>query len=720
MWVRFLLGTQINCSMLSLETPIDSIARIPAPYRSKLKKLGIRHIGDLVFYLPYRYDDFSKVIPIAKIVPGQTNCVQGKILEIANNRTYIRKFNITEAIIQDDSGAISVKWFGQPFMAKVIQKGEYLALAGKVSNGKRGFYFSNPVYEKIYPEKEPTHTGRIVPVYSLTHGMSSRWVRYILKIILPEALPAIQEFLPQEIIEKEKLLPIREAVTQAHFPESLKKAEEAKKRFTYEELFLLELSVLREKSRMANHPAISLPIKLEAMQRFVQSLPFTLTDDQKKSVWRILKDMEKPKPMSRLLQGDVGSGKTAVAAIASLNAIKNGCQVVFMAPTEILAGQHFKTISKIFEGFNANVGFLTGKHDEFISKKLKGQPIEISRKKLLSQIEKGDINIVVGTHALIQKTVKFDKLALVIIDEQHRFGVEQRAKLTKQKLPILIPHFLSMTATPIPRSLALTLYGDLDISVIKQLPKGRKPIITKTISEDKRQETYDFIKKEIEKGRQAYIICPRIEESEKDEGAAPSPWDEVKSVTAEYRRLQSQIFPELKIGLLHGKMGTKEKDKVMDNFKYGKTDILVSTSVVEVGVDVPNATVMVIEGAERFGLAQLHQFRGRVGRSEHQSYCFLFANSSNGKSRERTEAMVDFDSGFDISKKDLEIRGPGDFMGLKQSGLPDLIMASLVDVSKIERVRETAIELLSIDPNLQNHTLLLSRLSHFKEKLHLE
>ncbi|HNY98012.1 MAG TPA: ATP-dependent DNA helicase RecG, partial [Candidatus Pacearchaeota archaeon] len=503
-------------------------------------------------------------------------------------------------------------------------------------------------------------------------------------------------------------------------PDSLQKAEEAKRRFTYEELFLLELSVLREKTRIADHPAISLPIKLEAMQRFVQSLPFTLTDDQKKTVWRILKDMEKPRPMSRLLQGDVGSGKTAVAAIASLNAIKNGYQVVFMAPTEILASQHFKTISKIFEGFNANVGFLTGKHDEFISKKLKGQPIEISRRKLLAQIEKGDINIVVGTHALIQKTVKFDKLALVIIDEQHRFGVEQRAKLTKQKPPILIPHFLSMTATPIPRSLALTIYGDLDISVIKQLPKGRKPIITETISEDKRQETYDFIKKEIKKGRQAYVICPRIEESEKDEGEAPSPWDEVKSVTAEYHRLQSQIFPTLSIGLLHGKMSTKEKDRTMDNFKYGKIDILVSTSVVEVGVDVPNATVIVIEGAERFGLAQLHQFRGRVGRSEYQSYCFLFTNSTTSKSRERAEAMVDFSSGFDISRKDLEIRGPGDLVGLKQSGLPDLVMSSLTDISRIERIRETAIELLSRDPELKKIPQLNVRLKHFVENLHLE
>ncbi len=706
--------------MFSIETPIESITRIPEAYRKKLKKLGIKRAGDLIFYFPYRYDDFSNITPIAKIIPGQMTCVQGKILQITNNRTYIRKFNITEAVIQDNSGAIAAKWFGQPYMARVLQKGDEVALAGKIANGKRGFYFSNPVYEKIYPDKETAHTSRIVPVYSLTHGVSSRWIRYILKLLLPEILPSIKEILPREIAEKEKLMPIQSAIKQAHFPDNLKIAQEAKNRFAYEELFLLELAMLREKYKMASHQAIELPIKLEAMQRFVKSLPFELTDDQKKTVWRILKDMERPRPMSRLLQGDVGSGKTAVAAIASLNAIKNGCQAAFMAPTEILAGQHFKTISKVFEGFNVNVGFLTGKHDEFISKKLKGQPIEISRKRLIAQIEKGDINIVVGTHALIQKSVKFNKLGLVVIDEQHRFGVEQRAKLVKQKPPVLIPHLLSMTATPIPRSLALTIYGDLDISVIKQLPKGRKKIITEAISEDKRQETYDFIKKEIKNGRQAYVICPRIEESEKDEGEERSPWDDVKSAIAEYKRLQTEIFPEFRIGLLHGKMSTKEKDRVMADFKYGKIDILVSTSVVEVGVDVPNATVMLIEGAERFGLSQLHQFRGRVGRSDHQSYCFLFVGSITGKSRERAGAMVDFSSGFDISRKDLEIRGPGDISGIKQSGMPDLVMASLGDIEKIEKVREAAITILESDLNLSKYPALRIRLDQFRDNLHLE
>ncbi|MFH1575666.1 MAG: ATP-dependent DNA helicase RecG, partial [Candidatus Nealsonbacteria bacterium] len=573
---------------------------------------------------------------------------------------------------------------------------------------------SNPIYEKM-GEKELTHTGRIVPIYQETSGLSSKWLRQTVKYLLVTLADQLQEPIPDELLKEHRLMPINKAIWQIHFPDSLTLAQTSRERFSFEELFSLSCWILMERKKLDQKKAFAMPMNVTLMQRFTGKLPFKLTDGQKKASWQILKDLERPNPMSRLLEGDVGSGKTVVATMAALNAFKAGYQTVFMAPTEILAKQHFKTVSKLLEGFKMDIGLLTGKEDKFTSKNLKNDFIEISREKLMEKAVNNKINVLIGTHALIQDKVKFGNLGLVILDEQHRFGVEQRAKLTKQPT---IPHLLSMTATPIPRTLALTLYGDLDLSLIPELPLGRKKIITKVVPPAERQKTYSFIKKEIKKGRQAFVICPRIE-SKKSE-PTKSAWTDVKAVKEEYEKLSKKIFPDLRVGILHGKLAMKEKERTMKNFRYKKIDVLVSTSVVEVGVDIPNATVMMIEGADRFGLAQLHQFRGRVGRSNWQSYCFLFTDSHSRKTHQRLRALITCENGFDLAEKDLEIRGPGDFSGLRQWGIPDLAMASLNNLPLVEKTREAAKKILDEDPTLKKYPALQNKLKAFHQRIHLE
>lgn len=710
--------------MITLDSDLSFLPAIPKIYKTKLKNLKIQTVRDLLFYFPTRYQDFSKLIEIKDVIAGQEVSLRGQVLEIKTN--FIKRFKITYAIISDETGSIKASWFGQPYLAKILKKGDWVILAGKVVQSKSGTYLSNPIYEKIDQQEfdgdnlNLTHTGRIIPIYSSSQKLSSRWIRKTVKALLNEVVD-IKEYLPSNLIAEYNLLDLKTALEQVHFPDNQKNADLAKQRFAFDELLILELSILKEKIKNSQQESIAFPIKLEVIQAFIKTLPFGLTDDQKKAIWRILKDMETPSPMSRLLEGDVGSGKTVVAAIAGLNVIKNDYQVAFMAPTEILAIQHFKTLSKIFAGFNINVGLLTGKQDKFMSKKLKGQPIEISRKKLIEKTEEGDINILVGTHVLIKGKVKFKDLGLLVIDEQHRFGVEQRGNLIKEnrKKKKYVPHLLSMTATPIPRSLALTVYGDLDLTLIKQMPKGRKTIITQVVPEEKRQITYDFIADEIKAGRQAFVICPKVAEKEEDDTKEASTWDDVKSATQTWRHLQEQIFPKLKIALLHGKMTSKDKEKTMQNFKDKKYNILVSTSVVEVGVDVPNATVMMIEGAERFGLAQLHQFRGRVGRDEYQSYCFLFTSDGN-ITNQRARALEKSATGFEVSQKDLEIRGPGEIFGTKQSGVPDIIMSALKDIALVEKTRQIAKDILLNDVRLKNYPELAKRIESFKEKTHLE
>ena len=694
---------------MTLSTPIENLTGIGPVLKKRLKRLGIKTINDLFFHFPRRYEDFSNLIPISKIKINEVCTVQGRVLQINTTKTWKRRMFVTEAIIEDKTGAVKATWFNQPYLAKTLKKGDNIFVSGKVA---KGLSFSNPVYEKG-EQDNLTHTGRLVPVYPETAGLSSRWIRFAIKPLLKELEFDIKETLPKDILKEFKLMPIRQALWEVHFPSSLENSQKALDRFSFEELFFIELFVLRERNLLNQEKSVPIPIKLDKIQDFVKSLKYKLTDAQKKSAWQILKDMEIPRPMNRLLEGDVGSGKTVVAAMAVLNAVKQGYQAGFMAPTEILSKQHFQELANLFSKFKINIGLLTGKQDQLRSKKLKNQVIEISRKKLLEKVLDGEIEVLIGTHALIQDKVKFGKLGLVILDEQHRFGVEQRAKLCRKQETI--PHLLSMTATPIPRTLALTVYGDLDLSLIDELPKGRKKIITKIISPKQRKETYDFVREEIKKGRQCFVICPRIEKKETSEA-----WANAKAVKEEYERLSKKIFPDLKLDILHGKIAPKEKEKIMLNFKNKKTDILVSTSVIEVGIDVPNATVMVIEGAERFGLAQLHQFRGRVGRSEYQSYCLLFTDSPAKKTLQRLNALIKSEDGFSLAEKDLAIRGPGDFKGTRQWGIPDLMMSCLKDMPLVEKTRQRAKEILQKDPNLKSYPQLREKLSKFRKRIHLE
>ena len=727
---------------MQLSTSIEKIPGVGPAYVKKLKKMGIETVQDILYHFPHRYEDFSNLVSISNVKLNQICCIQGKILEIKNSRTFKKRMTLTQAIVEDKTSAIKVIWFNQPYLTKTLKIGDNVCLAGKITMDKEGAYLSNPSYEKINSKYDLIHTSRLVPIYPETEKVSSRWFRYILKPLLSEFRNKITDPIPEKIRKQENLMPLDIALWQVHFPDSMDLANKAQNRFSFEELFFIELAVLRERFKLNQKKAISLPMDIKILKKFTRLLSFKLTDDQKKSAWQILKDLEKSIPMNRLLEGDVGSGKTVVAVMASLITVKAGCQVAIMAPTEILAKQHFKEISRLLYPFKISVALLTGKEDKIAAKKIKNETIEISRKKLIERTKDGEIDVLIGTHALISPSssktsrffykdleefgfkpkilknkqgVKFKNLGLVIIDEQHRFGIKQRANLCQKKT--FIPHFLSMTATPIPRTLALTIYGDLDLSLIKELPKGRKKIITEIIAPVDRKKAYAFIKKQVKKDKRVFVICPRIEKSEKKEITS---WSNVKAVKEEYEKLSKQIFPDLKIGMLHGKLKPIEKEKIMKDFKIGKINILVSTSVIEVGIDIPEATVMMIEGAERFGLAQLHQFRGRVGRSKYQSYCFLFTDSSTKKTKQRLKALSECKSGFDLSEKDLQIRGPGEIYGVRQSGIPDLAMQSLKNLALVEKTRETAKKLLEEDSELKKYPYLQKRLEKFQKIAHLE
>ncbi len=699
---------------MTLSTPVSKVPRVGPEYQKRLKSMGITTVRDLLFRFPRTHEDFSIITPISQIKEDQVYCLKGALLEITSERTFKKRFSIVQAILQDETGAVRVLWFNQPYLIDTLKQGEVVYLAGKIIRDKKGIYLSNPSYEKERQGLPLTHLGRIVPVYPETAGVSSRWLRSIIKQTLAQ-LEDIPETLPEHILKNRQFPPIKETLAQAHFPDSEEKIQIAKKRFAFEELFHIMLFILSERKKLASVKAPSISFSSEQMQNLVSRLPFQLTDGQKKAAWHILKDMEKPRPMNRLLQGDVGSGKTVVATMAAYSAVRAGYQAAFMAPTEILVQQHFKTISQVLAPLRVTIGLLTGKTDRYTSPKLPNDYIEISRTKLLEKIKRGEVQVLIGTHSLIQDKVKFGNLGLLIVDEQHRFGIKQRAKLLHGST--LIPHLLSMTATPIPRTLAMTIYGDLDLSLITELPKGRKQIITKIIPPKGRNKAYEFIQEQVNQGRQVFVICPRIEENEEQDEKAKG---EIKNVKQEYKKLSEEVFPDLEVAMLHGKMPQKEKEEVMRKYKFGKIDILVSTSVIEVGVDIPNAAVMMIEGAERFGLAQLHQFRGRVGRGEHQSYCFLFTESYSPKTKQRLEAIQKAASGFELAEHDLAIRGPGDFTGTKQWGLPDFAMEQLTNLRLVEEAREAAKQILEENISLSRYPLLKQRVHEMREKLHLE
>lgn len=689
---------------ITLETDIVNLPRVGEKISNKINKLGIHKIMDLLFYYPSRYDDFSKIIDIAKLEIGQTATIQGQINLIANKRAWRKRMYLTECLINDATDSLKIIWFNQPFITKLLKQGDQVFFSGKIESTPYGLQMVNPSYEK--EKTDQTHTARIIPIYPLTEKLTAKQIRYLIKSVLPLA-KKIEEWLPDDILKKYKLLPIYQAVREIHFPTNLKTLAQARTRLKFNEHLLIQLKTEGIRYKLSKLKAPATIFNQTLTKKFVDSLPFTLTYSQKKSAWEILQELDKKQPMNRLLQGDVGSGKTVVAALAMLNIVDNHHQCALMAPTEILANQHFNTIQSLFNNFDINIALLTR-----TQKILSGQ--ETTQKNILDKIAKHEVDIIIGTHSLIQQKVNFSKLGLVVVDEQHRFGVDQR-KLLKQKNQIIkkdqTPHLLSMTATPIPRSLALTLYGDLDLSLITEMPKDRKPIITKIVSPNDRKKAYDFITKEVKKGRQAFVICPLIEESDKMG---------VKAATAEYNKLSKQIFTHLNVGLLHGRLKKDVKQKTMDNFTKNHINILVATSVVEVGVDIPNATIMMIEGSDRFGLAQLHQFRGRVGRYKHQSYCFLFTDSLNEKTNERMKALVESRSGFEIAEKDLSIRGAGEIYGLKQSGFPNLKIATLTDFLLIKQTKEAGKLIFTKDPKLIKLPNLKIKLDYFSQTVHLE
>jgi ATP-dependent DNA helicase RecG len=689
-----------------LDLPVTTVKGIATSSASKLAKLGVQTIRDLLYFFPRRHLDYSQRKTIAELVVGDEQTVLATVWEARMARLGPQQG--TEVIVGDETGNIRAVWFNQPYLAKNFRTNAQVVLSGRVSEFKNNKVFESPEWELV-EDKELIHTGRLVPVYPLTRGLYPRQVRNMVKRALDNWVWQITDFLPQGTKSRFKLIDLPEAIIQAHYPESYSLKAEARRRLAFDELFLLQLGVLSKKRDwQERQPGNAFKTIGENIDRFLRSLPFTLTSAQQRVLQQILADLQETRPMSRLLQGEVGSGKTVVAVTALLAAADNGYQGAFMAPTEILAEQHFRSICQLLSRVSErkeeqdNLCRFYGLFSHPITFILLTGSISEKRKAALhKEIEEGNVDIVIGTHALIQKAVEFSRLGMVVVDEQHRFGVLQRLALRQKGFN---PHILVMSATPIPRTLALTLYGDLDLSVIDELPPGRKEIKTKWLKPEQRTRAYDFLRREIAAGAQAFIICPLIEESESIEA---------KAAVAEYERLSQEVFPDLKLGLLHGRMATTEKDKVMKSFRDGKLDILVSTPVVEVGIDVPNASVMLIEAADRFGLSQLHQFRGRVGRGEKQSYCLLLAEKPSPEGSERLQAIEGIQDGFVLAEKDLELRGPGEFFGTRQSGLPDLRMARLSDTPLLELARNEAIALFQSDSNLTmpEHRLLALELS---------
>lgn len=647
---------------MNLNSSVSDLPFIGPAYQSRLQKLGITKIKDFLYHLPHRYLDFSQTVPIGRIRPDEIITVKGQITFIKNQYTrFGKKIQIGE--VADSTGKITVVWFNQPFLVKTLFPDEKIAMAGKVGWFGRKMAMVSPEYEKIKKGKHPLHTGRIIPLYPETYGVSSKWIRARIENIFQQTQPQLKEYLPKKILDGQNLVQLNKALQFVHYHKNLKETELGKKRLAFDELLFLHLNTFKRKIEwQKNKTLLQLKIDQSDLNEFIKFLPFKLTPSQEKSIKEIVSDFKKAYPMNRLLEGDVGSGKTVVAAVAAFIAFTNGYQTVYMAPTQILAHQHYETLSKLFNRFKIRVSLVTS---------------EVIKKEL------GRNDIFVGTHALLFQKINFDKVALVIIDEQHRFGVEQRASLVKVAGGVKFsPHVLTMTATPIPRTIALSLYGDLDLSTLDELPEGRKIISTWVVPPAKREKAYLWIEKEIKTNKsQAFIVCPLIEESET--------LTSVKAVKKEFKTLQ-QIFKNLKLGLLHGRQSATEKEEVLTKFKQAKIDILVSTPVVEVGIDMPNATIMLIEGAERFGLAQLHQLRGRVGRSDKKSYCLLFAETKSVKALARLSALEKGLSGFELAELDLKLRGPGEIFGTLQHGFPELKIASWQDIELIKTAKEVA------------------------------
>ena len=654
---------------MKLSSSVSELPLVGPYYQKKLSKLGIFEVSDLLNHVPHRYIDFSQVFPISKVKAGETLTIKGKVKSIKNQYTRsVRKIQFAE--IEDKTGTISAIWFNQPYIINTLQKGEDISLSGKIDWFGRKIAFISPEYEKNVIGKVGLHTGRLVPIYPETSGLSSKWLRGRIKEAIIQTSNEIGEILPNEVLKKYALAELKDSYYYIHFPENLNQAEEGRQRLAFDELLFLHIASLRRKlDWQKNDSTFNLNIDKKAIDEFIGKLNFKLTSSQTKVIDEVYSDFSKRYPMNRLLEGDVGSGKTVVAAIGAFISFINGYQTVFMAPTQILAQQHYNTLKELFDPYKARISLLTS-----------------------GQIKKdfGKQDIFVGTHSLINKNDFFDKVSLVVIDEQQKFGVSQREKLIKKaRNKKVSPHVLNLTATPIPRTVALTLYGDLDLSTLNELPQGRLPITTWLVPPTKRAGAYEWIQKNIQQKKvQVYIVCPLIEESEKETMLT------VKSAKKEFETLK-KVFPNLSLDLMHGKLKSKEKEKIINKFKDGKIDILVSTPVVEVGIDVGNATIMVIEAAERFGLSSLHQLRGRVGRGTKKSYCLLFTESKTEKVTTRLSAMQKNLNGFELAELDLRLRGPGEVFGTKQHGFPELKIASWQDIELIKKTKEVALKAIN-------------------------
>ncbi|MEO8457754.1 MAG: ATP-dependent DNA helicase RecG [Chloroflexota bacterium] len=699
-------------SATEIQAPVGAIGTIDAPLTAlgikrgdaeKFRKLDVATVRDLLFHFPSRYHDYSEVRPISDLQFGEEQTVIGTVFA-AGSKTIGRYRRGTEAILSDASGTLRVIWWGQTYVARRLKQGMKVALSGKVTEFRGRMQMENPELEPL--EDESLHTRRLVPVYPSTEGLFQKTLRTATRVAVDAYGDMLEDSLPAALRRKHDLMPAPEAIRQVHFPDDLETAERARARFGFEELLYIELGVVRRRKEwqdVGGAPVLALPsAKLEA---FLESLPFTLTKAQRAAIDDVLQDTGDETPMTRLLEGDVGSGKTVVAAAALLAAVASGYQGAIMAPTEILAEQHMRTFTRILQPERPDDGpkgpwfQAEGPGYVVLDTPYMDAPVRVAlltgslkaaeKTAVQAAIASGEVDIAIGTHALLQEGVSFQRLGLAVIDEQHRFGVEQRATLREKGGS---PHVLVMTATPIPRTLALTLYGDLDITVLNEMPPGRPAVKTWRVLPYRRSEAFEFVEKKLLEGRQAYVICPLVEESASVEA---------KAAVQEYERLRRDVFPDRNLGLLHGRMSATEKESVMRQFRDGEVDILVSTAVVEVGVDVPNATVILIEGADRFGLSQLHQFRGRVRRSEEQAYCFLLSDNPSPESEERLAIMETVDNGFELAEHDLRLRGPGEYFGTRQSGLPDLRIAKLTDIETIQATRAEATRMLEEDPELE-------------------
>ena len=666
-----------------LNAPVIKIRGIGTKQAKNLEKLNVFTIKDLLYLFPRRYDDYSQLKSIQQLRYGEEVTILAKVVDMRSNRTSRGKL-ISEVIVSDATGMLRLVWFNNPYLERSLQVGMFLTISGKVETSSGRLAMFHPDYESV--DQQQLNTNRIVPVYPLSRQVTQRWLRKTQFNVVQYWAARVPEFLPDLVRENAQLIPLHEAITQIHFPDTHERLRLAQKRFAFDEIFLLQLGVIRQKSQWQRLSGRAYTVSDAWLAERVRGLPYALTNAQGKALAEIRKDVGSPHPMNRLLQGDVGSGKTIVAVLGMSIVIEGGAQAALMAPTGILAEQHYRTLLRLLtEPDSQHSAYLAPEQVRLLT----GDTAAAERRQILKGLQSGEVKLLVGTHALIEDPVAFRDLQMVVVDEQHRFGVQQRAALRAKGEN---PHLLVMTATPIPRSLQLTVFGDLDVSVMDEMPAGRLPIQTRIIYPYERHTVYELIEEQVQAGHQAFIIYPLVEQGENDE---------VRAAVEEQQRLQAEAFPHLRVGLVHGRMKPADKDAVMLAFRNKEFDILVSTSVVEVVVDIPNATMMVIEGANRFGLAQLHQFRGRVGRGDAQSFCILIPESDSAAENERLAVMTQTNDGFVLAEKDLQQRGPGDFLGTRQAGFVDLKMANLADVRLIQQARTIAEQVLEQDPELE-------------------